>query len=103
MGTILVDASDGRTWGMAIFTDPICGMRIDPDDAVASAERDGRRYWFCSDMCRAAFDADPEPTADRLSEEMMARRSGTTVDRIRRLVAAGVVEPEEDGASPVGT
>ena len=83
---------------MAIFTDPICGMRVDPDDAVASAQREGQRYWFCSDLCRAAFDADPEPTADRLSEEVMARRSGTTVERIRRLVAAGVVEPEEDGS-----
>ena len=35
---------------MAIFTDPICGMRIDPDDAVASVQRDGQRYWFCSDL-----------------------------------------------------
>ena len=83
---------------MAMFTDPICGMRIDPDDAVASAERDGQHYWFCSEVCRAAFDADPEPTADRLTEEALARRSGTTVERIRRLAAAGIVEPDEEGA-----
>lgn len=82
---------------MAIITDPICGMRIDPEDAVASAEREGQRYWFCSEACRAAFDADPEPTAERLTAEAMARRSGTTVERILRLAAAGIVEPAEDG------
>ena len=28
---------------MAIVTDPVCGMRIDPDDAVATAVHDGQR------------------------------------------------------------
>jgi YHS domain-containing protein len=26
---------------MAIVTDPVCGMRIDPDDAAATAEYEG--------------------------------------------------------------
>jgi adenylate cyclase len=82
---------------MAMVTDPVCGMRIDPDDAVASAEHEGQRYWFCSVACRDTFAADPEPTGDRLDEADLARRSGTSVERVRELAALGVVEPDADG------
>jgi Cu+-exporting ATPase len=44
---------------MAMVTDPVCGMRIDPDDAVASAEFDGNVYFFCSEACREGFVANP--------------------------------------------
>jgi Cu+-exporting ATPase len=44
---------------MAMVTDPVCGMRIDADDAAASAEYDGEVYYFCSEVCRDAFVADP--------------------------------------------
>ena len=71
---------------MAIATDPICGMRIDPEDAVATAEHEGVRYWFCSEACRDAFLGDPAPTPDRITEAELAQRSGTTIGRIRELV-----------------
>jgi adenylate cyclase len=85
---------------MTMVTDPVCGMRIDPDDAVATAEHDGARYWFCSDACREAFVADPEATSDRLSELDLARRSGTNVERVRELAALGVIEPDGAGTYP---
>jgi Cu+-exporting ATPase len=44
---------------MAMATDPVCGMRVDPDDAAASAEYDGTTYYFCSQVCHAAFVAEP--------------------------------------------
>jgi YHS domain-containing protein len=44
---------------MATATDPVCGMRIDPDDAAATAEYQGRTYYFCSEVCHDAFVADP--------------------------------------------
>ena len=44
---------------MAIATDPVCGMKVDPDDAVATAEHDGVTYYFCSQACHDAFVADP--------------------------------------------
>ena len=44
---------------MAMVTDPVCGMRIDPDDAAATAEHEGSTYYFCSEACRDAFVADP--------------------------------------------
>jgi Cu+-exporting ATPase len=44
---------------MAMVTDPVCGMRIDPDDAAASAQYEDKTYYFCSQACRDAFVADP--------------------------------------------
>jgi Cu+-exporting ATPase len=44
---------------MAMVTDPVCGMRIDPDDAAATAEHEGKTYYFCSEACRDAFVDDP--------------------------------------------
>lgn len=79
---------------MAIATDPICGMRIDPEDAVATAEHEGERYWFCSEACRDAFLGDPAPTPDRITEAELAQRSGATVERIRDLVGLGILEPD---------
>jgi YHS domain-containing protein len=37
----------------------VCGMRIDPDDAAATAEHEGKTYYFCSEACRDRFEADP--------------------------------------------
>ena len=44
---------------MAMITDPVCGMRIDTEDAAAAAEHEGKTYHFCSEACRDAFLADP--------------------------------------------
>ncbi len=35
-------------------TDPVCGMTVDPANAL-TAERDGQTYYFCSDHCRRTF------------------------------------------------
>lgn len=44
---------------MAMVTDPVCGMKIDGDDAAATAEHEGTTYYFCSQGCHDAFVADP--------------------------------------------
>jgi Cu+-exporting ATPase len=44
---------------MAMVIDPVCGMRIEEDDAVATAEHEGATYHFCSQACHDAFVADP--------------------------------------------
>jgi Cu+-exporting ATPase len=44
---------------MAIVTDPVCGMQIEPDDAAGTIEHQGTSYYFCSQACRDAFKADP--------------------------------------------
>lgn len=40
-------------------TDPVCGMTVDPATAAASAEYEGRTYYFCSQTCATRFKADP--------------------------------------------
>lgn len=39
--------------------DPVCGMRIDPEDAAGTAEYEGKGYYFCSETCHDAFVANP--------------------------------------------
>jgi uncharacterized protein len=39
-------------------TDPVCEMKVDRDKALR-AEHAGRTYFFCSEDCRFAFQADP--------------------------------------------
>jgi len=43
-------------------TDPVCGMKVDRDKAL-SKRVGGRSYYFCSEHCRQAFDAQTKPTA----------------------------------------
>ncbi len=45
---------------MALVTDPVCGMEIEPSQAVAQSQYQGWVYYFCSRECKARFDADPE-------------------------------------------
>ncbi|MES1259605.1 MAG: YHS domain-containing protein, partial [Gemmatimonadota bacterium] len=32
--------------------DPVCGMMVDPDDAPATSEWEGKSYFFCSATCK---------------------------------------------------
>jgi YHS domain-containing protein len=40
-------------------TDPVCGMKVDRDKAV-SKELGGETYYFCSNHCLHAFEADSD-------------------------------------------
>jgi Cu+-exporting ATPase len=44
----------------ATATDPVCGMRVDPDKTAHRADHGGQAYYFCSAGCRTKFIADPE-------------------------------------------
>ena len=42
--------------------DLVCGMDIDPADAVAAkltSEYKGKTYYFCAEDCKKQFDAEP--------------------------------------------
>ncbi len=39
--------------------DPVCGMSVKSERAAATAEYEGRRYYFCSGGCKAAFEREP--------------------------------------------
>ena len=40
--------------------DLVCGMMIDPENAAATSEYEGKTYYFCAKGCKVAFDKDPE-------------------------------------------
>ena len=40
-------------------TDPVCGMQIDPETAVA-VEYAGDTYYFCESSCAHTFGDDPD-------------------------------------------
>lgn len=39
--------------------DPVCGMEVSPEDAVATEDHDGQTFYFCSHACHKAFVKDP--------------------------------------------
>ncbi|MCF7802545.1 MAG: heavy metal translocating P-type ATPase, partial [Candidatus Marinimicrobia bacterium] len=41
------------------LTDPVCGMQVDPADAL-SVEYQGETVYFCSEHCKHKFEAEPE-------------------------------------------
>ncbi len=43
-----------------LVTDPVCGMRMNPDEAGAKTEYQGKTYYFCQDSDRETFEKDPE-------------------------------------------
>lgn len=40
--------------------DPVCGMDVEPDKAAAKSIYGGKDYYFCAEMCKKKFDADPD-------------------------------------------
>jgi len=39
--------------------DPVCGMNVDPASAAGTSQYQGQTVYFCSQGCKAKFDADP--------------------------------------------
>jgi Cu+-exporting ATPase len=54
--------------------DPVCGMTIDPADAVGHLDYKGRTYYFCAESCLEQFRDNPEQFLDP------AARSAPVVD-----------------------
>ena len=43
-----------------LVTDPVCGMRIDPDTAFSKIEHEDRFIYFCSKICEEEFKKNPK-------------------------------------------
>jgi Cu2+-exporting ATPase len=43
-----------------LVTDPVCGMKIDPETAYSKIEHEGRLVYFCSKACEEAFKKNPK-------------------------------------------
>ncbi len=49
----------------ATVKDPVCGMDVDPTTAKQTSESRGQTYFFCSVMCKKAFEDDPQHYLDK--------------------------------------
>ena len=55
---------------LGMVEDPVCGMQVNIDTAPAQSEYEGEIYYFCSDGCKRAFDANPEQFLFQNEEDM---------------------------------
>lgn len=42
------------------FKDPVCGMEVSRISATEEAVYKDKVYYFCAEICRKAFEVDPE-------------------------------------------
>ena len=42
-----------------MVTDPVCKMTIDERKAAGKSEYNGKTYYFCAQVCKTRFDANP--------------------------------------------
>jgi Cu+-exporting ATPase len=64
-----------------LVKDPVCGMSVDPATAKATAEYEGRAYYFCCSGCRDAFVADPAHFVAAGSRDSATTASGHVAQR----------------------
>lgn len=65
-------------------TDPVCGVEIDAEKAVAVLEFDGQLQHFCSLECRRLFEAHPDHYVRRVDKAQRISPSpekGSTVSK----------------------
>lgn len=46
-------------------TDPVCGMKVEPQRAKGTSVHGGETYYFCAPGCKAKFDEEPERYAKK--------------------------------------
>jgi Cu+-exporting ATPase len=50
--------------------DPVCGMMVNETKATGKSEYEGKKYYFCAEGCKVAFDKDPKRYLKKAKEEM---------------------------------
>ena len=64
--------------------DPVCGMGVNPGKTRLVANYQGHSFWFCSDVCRFAFESNPQ----KYLKPKPAKRQGWLGRHIELLVNA---------------
>jgi len=47
--------------------DPVCGMTLDEKKSEFHTQFGGRKYSFCSEDCKAEFEADPDEYVETIA------------------------------------
>ena len=56
----ILGGKPGRAASAETFEDPVCHMRVRPEDAAGTHEYQGKTYYFCSPACLCKFKQEPE-------------------------------------------
>ncbi len=94
--------------------DPVCGMMIEPHDAVSQQEYNGAVYYFCNRSCAAKFAANPQAYLQSGRKTPQTGKDGETyicpMDTDVRQVGPGscpkcgmALEPETQSAPTIRT
>ncbi len=49
--------------------DPVCGMEVHDTDKAATAEYNGKQYYFCSEMCKNKFTEESEKYVEKNDDD----------------------------------
>ena len=52
--------------GQSIVIDPVCEMKVNPQNPPAKTFYQGRTYYFCSELCRRLFEREPAKYIEEL-------------------------------------
>ena len=75
--------------------DPVCGMDVDEKTAAATAEYQGKTYYFCAPGCKKAFEKEPEKYVQGTASSSHTTRLDADADTCARhswLPEAGAVQ-----------
>ena len=52
-----------------LITDPVCGMKIEPENAYSELEYEGHAVYFCSQRCEEEFKKNPKKYAPKIEKK----------------------------------
>ena len=81
-------------------TDPVCGMKVDPQKARASTTHAGVTYYFCCQGCLNKFQADPGKYLQKTSPPAESARSASTASGMYICPMDPEVRQEGPGSCP---
>jgi len=57
-----------------VVTDPVCGMKLEPEMAHSRLEYEGMTVYFCSSACEEKFKSDPQKYLSKVKREKLAKQ-----------------------------
>ncbi|MGD0135470.1 MAG: YHS domain-containing protein [Bryobacteraceae bacterium] len=54
--------------------DPVCGMQVDENKAVAASSYQGKKYSFCGQDCKNKFDSEPQRYAQQQDKQQPGKQ-----------------------------
>ena len=75
--------------------DPVCGMNVVPEKAAATAEFEGKKYFFCAKSCAAKFEKEPR----RYLSAKMPEAAHGMAHRHEGFVKIGGMTPSDLGSA----